>query len=199
MVTFIAVLARCRQIAFEILSRALTLRKTCHPSSSRGAISAKTYGKFKLYWADQGQYSDTTSADVASLQATVESQRELLAAAKSKRRELEATASSLSSALTAEQLAEQLSALRASTAAAREKLARLTGAGTKLVTPAERSAAVATLDRYRKAWAERKRIVCDVVDSMSEGLGRKPKVLMADIGIETDEDAKVNIKDFASK
>lgn len=162
-----------------------------------GSISCKEYGKFKLYWADQSQYGDTTAGDVAALQEQITEKREQLGVAKAKRRELESTAASLSSSLTAEELSAQLAALRASTAAARDKLARLTGSGVKLVTPAERAAAFETLDRYRRAWAARKRMVCDVVDSMSEGMGAKPKAIMADLGIETDEDAGVSLKDFA--
>ncbi len=129
--------------------------------------------------------------------AAAAASREELGDLRSRRRELEATAAGLSSALTAEELAAQLASTRAAVEASRAKLARLTGPGAPaLVTPEQRAAAVATLHRFRRAWAERKRMVCDVLDAMAEGLERKPRELADAIGIETDEDAKVSIRDF---
>ena len=89
-------------------------------------------------------------------------------------------------------------AARADTAAARGKLASLqaaSGAGA-LVTPAQRAKVKASLERYRGAWKVRKGMVEDLVNAMSEGLNKKPKELLATIGIETDADAGVSLKDF---
>ena len=47
-------------------------------------------------------------------------------------------------------------------------------------------------------WATRKAAVQEVLDALSEGLGKKPAQCAEQLGIETDADAKVDIKDFAT-
>ena len=68
--------------------------------------------------------------------------------------------------------------------------------GTKTITAVQRQAAKATLERFKKVWVWRKRIVAEVIDQMAEGLEMKPREIMEEIGIETDEAAGVNVKDF---
>ncbi len=104
----------------------------------------------------------------------------------------------LASSLTAAQIEAETAAARAAVAAGAAKLAKLTGASAAaLVTPAQRAAARATLERFRKAWVERKRMVVDLVGSMAEALDKKPAALCEDMGVETDEAAGVNVRDFA--
>jgi len=163
-----------------------------------GAICAKTYGKFRLYWASQEQYGEVAQAEMEAMTRAVAERTEELGAAKGRRKELEGQVAALGSAMTAEQVAAALASHRAAVAEGRARLAKLTGAGVVLVTPEQRAAAVATLDRFRRVWRERRAMVCAVVDSMAEGLEKKPRQLYEAIGIETDEEAKVNIADFAT-
>jgi hypothetical protein len=62
--------------------------------------------------------------------------------------------------------------------------------------PKRKALLKASLERYRKAWSSRKNAVMDVVNAISESSGQKLQALCASIGIETDKDAKVDIKDF---
>jgi 26S proteasome regulatory subunit (ATPase 3-interacting protein) len=60
----------------------------------------------------------------------------------------------------------------------------------------EKAALKASLSRYRKVWATRKGLCIDFVQQMAEAGGLKVAKVFADIGLETDEEAGVNIKDF---
>jgi hypothetical protein len=102
----------------------------------------------------------------------------------------------LGSAMTSGELTAALGSTRAAVSALRLRLAKFEGEGAVLVTPQQHSAAVATFDRFKRAWVSRRRMVLDVVGSMAEAMEKKPAVVAAMLGLETDEDAKVAIKDF---
>lgn len=165
------------------------------PCPCSGRICSKLYGKFKIYWPRQDQYGEVSPEEMADLDARAAAVETELRAAQARRKELAASLSALSSSLTAAELAASLEETRAEVAALKARVDRLKGT-TALVTPAERARVKASLERYRKAWSSRKAMVMDVVDAMADGLEKKPKKLMDDIGIETDEDCKVNIRDF---
>lgn len=153
------------------------------------------------------------------------------------RKLLETQVASLTTAQTLEQIESELTSTKEAIKIGTIKLQKLSNLGENaLVTPAQRDAAKATLERFRKSWVQRKRMVMDIVDgmifffllfvvfflffvhlhlffihsiffflhfftfsliAMSEALEKKPKVLLEELGIETDEDAKVNIRDFS--
>ena len=164
--------------------------------AERGTITAKSFGKFRLYWASQAQYADLDAA--AADPRVLDVPRMAVDSSRARRRAAEASVAELGSALTALQIEFELVSHRTAIAAGSAKLAKLDGAGVAaLVTPAQRSEARASLDRYRKVWAQRKRMVVDVIGSMADALEMKTRALYEEIGIETDEDAKLNIKDFA--
>ena len=99
--------------------------------------------------------------------------------------------------MTAAELTAALATTRAAVDALRVRLVRFEGPGAAaLVTPQQRAAAVATLAKYRRAWGSRRSAVLDVVNGMSEAMDKHPRVLCAEIGLETDEDAGVSIKDY---
>ena len=46
---------------------------------------------------------------------------------------------------------------------------------------------------YRSKWIERKNGVMDIVNNIADGMEKKPSVIIADLGIETDEDVNAVI------
>jgi 26S proteasome regulatory subunit (ATPase 3-interacting protein) len=64
------------------------------------------------------------------------------------------------------------------------------------VAPETRALVKGALERYRKAWQQRKRMVMDMVDNMAEGLEKKPRDVCGLLGLETDEELKLDIKQF---
>ena len=41
---------------------------------------------------------------------------------------------------------------------------------------------------YRKLWQERKVVCMDLIENIADGSGKKVKDIMAEVGLETDED-----------
>lgn len=174
--------------------RCLTSPHSTLPCS--GQIKSKLYGKFKLYWPDQAQYGEVGQADMDAWTAKAKELEVQLAELQARKKALQAQVSALSSELTAEELEAQLLENREAVTTLTARVEKLEGAGVPLVTPEERAAVKQSLERYRKLWAERKRMVMDVVDGMADGLEKRPREVCDMIGIETDENVGVNIKDF---
>ena len=80
----------------------------------------------------------------------------------------------LGSAMSATELAAALAQTRSQVAALQSRLARFEGPdAAPLVTPQERAAAVAALDKYRRAWASRRACVMEVVGASEQTGGRE--------------------------
>jgi 26S proteasome regulatory subunit (ATPase 3-interacting protein) len=161
-----------------------------------GRLKSKTYGKAVVYWPDQAGYGTAAPEEMDALNARL---NELSAAATevgARKRALEAQLAAAASALSDEALAAAVTEQQAATAALAERLAKLKAASgaAPLVTAAQKAALAATLERFKRAWAARRAMVTEVVDSMAEGMERKPAAVMADIGVESDELAGVSIK-----
>jgi hypothetical protein len=88
--------------------------------------------------------------------------------------------------------------LDSATAVLAGRLVALRAAGKRTVTQADFAAAEANLDRYKREWKKRKAMCMDMIDQLSEGAGKKPKVLASDIGIDTDEQCKMAITSLHS-
>jgi hypothetical protein len=56
----------------------------------------------------------------------------------------------------------------------------------------------ASLERYKKAWRDRKASVMDIVGAISEASGKKVGALLEAMGVETDKEAGQDIADFAA-
>lgn len=164
--------------------------------AEEGRIVAKTYGKFRLYWASQAQYGEISTSDVDAEAAAVAAVEAHAATVAAKKKELSTRVATLSNAMSAAELAKALGDTKSAVSEMRAKLERIKGGGTPLVSPAERAAVKKALDKYVKAWKERKRAVMDAVGMISEGMERKVKDVVDEIGVETDEAHGVNIRDF---
>lgn len=168
---------------------------TLTASLCRGAIKSKLYGKSKLYWPDQAQYGDISEADRSEWSSRAKELESTLGGLQAQRKALQSQLTALSSSLTGPALDAQLAATQVAVAGMRERLDRLQSSTAVVVTPEQRGAVKASLLRYRKGWSTRKAMVMDVIDNMAEGLEKKPAALMESVGLETDEEAGVSIKE----
>ena len=75
------------------------------------------------------------------------------------------------------------------------RLAKLRGAEDQ-VSEADMKRTEALYANSVKEWRKRKRWANDMVDSIMEGYPKKRKVLLEEIGVEDDEAAKLDIKEF---
>eukprot|EP01138_Halocafeteria_seosinensis_P005860 gb/GECG01005990.1/.p1 GENE.gb/GECG01005990.1/~~gb/GECG01005990.1/.p1 ORF type:complete len:373 (+),score=102.62 gb/GECG01005990.1/:1-1119(+) len=174
-----------------------SLTRVLDKLADEGKIHAKTYGKSKVYYPDQAQYGEIQETDISSLQEEVKELTTKQNEVKNERKRLEQEVSSLQSSLTTEQLGKSIEELKKTISEKEAKLERLNEAsGGEVVTKDTRKNIIAEVNKYRKTWVDRKNKVMDLVDNMSEGTGKKPKEIMEEAGIETDEEMGINVRDF---
>ncbi len=185
-----------------------------------GTVCSKTYGKAVVYWPSQAGFAEVGADEVARLNAQKEDLEARVAAAAGARRAAEARLAALTAGPSGEALEAALeeegravAALEARMAGIRAAMAGGGGGGggggassssSSAAEPAaraplsakDRAALKASVSRYRKVWAARKGQCVDFVGHMADGMGVKPAKVFADLGIEGDEEAGVNIKDF---
>jgi uncharacterized protein YydD (DUF2326 family) len=156
-----------------------------------GELSAHESGKTKVYYLNQENQDVLSAEEMQALDDEMkeftEEKNQLSAAVRDLQSEKDRTTKALSN----EEVLERIEKLQAEIAAKEAKLATL--GTTKLATPEEKKTAQLELDKFKKIWISRKKSVKDIVDALAEGMDKKPKVIFEDYGMETDEDAGVDI------
>ena len=109
---------------------------------------------------------------------------------------LEGKLKARTAAATNEQLLEQRQELDGRNHASRNKLNELrkTCAG---ISPQEKAKLTKAHAETVVYWRKRKRIANEMVNQLMETVNKKKKAFMDEMGLETDEQAKVDIKDYA--
>lgn len=97
-----------------------------------------------------------------------------------------------------DELAGQIAALEESNRAQREKL-ELMQQNAANMTAADKNKLQSSHDKIVKTWRKRKRLANDIVGGIMEGgYPKKKKDLVAEIGLETDEDVHIDIKEYTA-
>lgn len=157
-----------------------------------GKIKEKTYGKQKIYFPEQSQFPAVDDEDLQKMDAEVKNMTGTLEEITQGVRSNEALLSKLNSSLTTSEAKEKLSTVKQEISALEAKLSDLESNAPK-IDPAEKDAIYANNEKYVKEWRKRKRLTTDMVDAILEGYPKGKKTLFEEIGIETDEDAKVSL------
>ncbi|XP_012658341.1 homologous-pairing protein 2 homolog [Otolemur garnettii] len=151
--------------------------KALEQLAQQGKIKEKTYGKQKIYFADQVRRIlrrlspiDPNFGDVVS--------------------ELK----ELSSALTTPEMQKEIEELKKECAAYTERLKNIKAA-TNHVTPEEKEQVYRERQKYHKEWRKRKRMATELSDAILEGYPKSKKQFFEEVGIETDEDYNVKLPD----
>ncbi|XP_034449856.1 homologous-pairing protein 2 homolog isoform X2 [Hippoglossus hippoglossus] len=155
-----------------------------------GKIKEKTYGKQKIYFADQAQFADVSDTDLKGMDCQIS---ELGAEAQSLTqscKQLDAELKELNSSLTAEEMMSEIQELKAECSGYRARLEKIKAA-TNHVTPEEKEKVYKERTVYVKEWKKRKRLASDMIDSILEGYPKSKKEFLDEVGVETDEDCKV--------
>ncbi|EFN51683.1 hypothetical protein CHLNCDRAFT_139916 [Chlorella variabilis] len=153
---------------------------------AQNKLVRKEFGKQKLYIPSQEGLAALTPQEAAAKQARL---AELQAACRAEEEAVAALRKEVAAArsvLTAEQMREQIGQLGAQSKQQGEKLARLRGAGARLVSAAEVQKAERTLGELHDAWARHRRQFRAVWDCVSEGLEGKEEALFEEMGVESD-------------
>nr|XP_046187157.1 homologous-pairing protein 2 homolog isoform X2 [Oncorhynchus gorbuscha] len=139
-----------------------------------GKIKEKTYGKQKIYFADQAQFAEVSEADLKAIDSRISDLSTQVQAISQGCRQLDAELKELNSSLTTEEMISEIQELKEGCSVYREHLEKIKSA-TNHVTP------------------EQKEMAADMMGSILEGYPKTKKQFLEEVGVETDEDCKVTM------
>ncbi|XP_061605906.1 homologous-pairing protein 2 homolog [Phyllopteryx taeniolatus] len=155
-----------------------------------GKIKEKTYGKQKIYFADQAQFKDVNDADLKGMDSQISNLNEEMQALIQSCRQLDAELKDLNNSLTTQEMTSQITRLRDECSVCRERLDKIKSVANH-VTPEEKDKVLKEHNIYVKEWRKRKRLASDMMDTILEGYPKSKKEFLEEVGVETDEDYKV--------
>ncbi|KAM9346392.1 homologous-pairing protein 2 homolog [Symphorus nematophorus] len=155
-----------------------------------GKIKEKTYGKQKIYFADQAQFKDVSDADLKAMDSQISELSAEVQSLTQSCRQLDAELKELNSSLTTEEMVSEIQELKAECSGYRARLEKIKSA-TNHVTPEEKEKVYKERDVYVKEWKKRKRLASDMINAILEGYPKSKREFLDEAGVETDEDCKV--------
>eukprot|EP00250_Pteridium_aquilinum_P003869 c14144_g1_i2 orf=199-867(+) len=173
------------------------VQKVLDSLADSGQISAKEYGKQKIYLARQDQFQIPNPQELQELNVNNEKLRKELQSEKAALSGLEADLRILESNLTLEQIREKEQNLGQDIKRAEAKLSNLKQ-GVVLVSAEEREKVQEAFVTKMSEWRKRKKMFKELWDLITEALPKDLKEFKEELGIEYDEDVQVNLQDYAS-
>ncbi|XP_043956100.1 homologous-pairing protein 2 homolog [Gambusia affinis] len=164
--------------------------KAMEQLAQEGKIKEKTYGKQKIYFADQSQFKDVNDADLKAMNKQISELTAEVQTLTQSCRQLDTELKELNSSLTTEEMMAEIQELKAECSGYRERLEKIKSA-TNHVTPEEKEKVYKERDVYVKEWKKRKRLASDMMNTILEGYPKSKKEFLEEVGVETDEDCKV--------
>lgn len=162
---------------------------------AKGTVHKKEYGKSNIFILSQGglelpdaEEAAAVDAEVKELTARVGELGETLGGLRGRVSELQGT-------LSLDEAVAELERVTAVVAAKEERLSKL-GDGSRLLSKEDKLAVEAKYFALLSAWRTRKRLVKNVADAIGESCGMKAKEFYGTVGVETDEDAGVDLAGF---
>eukprot|EP00301_Raphidiophrys_heterophryoidea_P004549 c1196_g1_i1.p1 GENE.c1196_g1_i1~~c1196_g1_i1.p1 ORF type:complete len:372 (+),score=111.76 c1196_g1_i1:43-1116(+) len=157
-------------------------------------ISCKEFGKNKVYFANQAEFSSLSPEELKGLDDQEKALQEEVTALKEQYRTCSTELAATRAQLTTEQAKKKIIEIEAENARLKDKLAMLQG-GAPPISEEDMKQAEKLLETRMKRWRQARRGCMDVVSMICDGEGasKKPRELMADIGIETDDDVGVTM------
>ncbi|XP_064895470.1 homologous-pairing protein 2 homolog isoform X3 [Columba livia] len=164
--------------------------KALEQLAQQGRVREKTYGKQKIYFADQEQLPAASDAELRALDEAIAALSAKVQAAQQSCRHMEAELKELNGSMTTPEVAREIEELRKDCANYMEKLERIKSA-TNHVTPEEKEKVCSEQKLYCKEWRRRKRMATELLDAILEGYPKSKKQFFEEVGIETDEEHNV--------
>ncbi|KAM4598675.1 homologous-pairing protein 2 homolog isoform 2-T2 [Polymixia lowei] len=155
-----------------------------------GKIKEKMYGKQKIYFADQGQFTEVNDADLKAMDSQISELGTQVQSISHSCRQLDAELKELNSSLTTEEMISEIQELKTECSVYRARLEKIKAA-TNHVTPEEKEKVYKERGVYVKEWKKRKRLASDMISAILEGYPKSKKQFLEEVGVETDEDCKV--------
>eukprot|EP01089_Gocevia_fonbrunei_P006925 TRINITY_DN17938_c0_g1_i1.p1 TRINITY_DN17938_c0_g1~~TRINITY_DN17938_c0_g1_i1.p1 ORF type:complete len:229 (-),score=61.58 TRINITY_DN17938_c0_g1_i1:41-727(-) len=183
------------QTIFLNLHNAVTKTATanaCADLAAKGVLVEKIKGKQKIYWVSQDDLECLDPDALRQLDEESVTLREELKNLQSEVNSLSSETSALSSELTEEQLDAEIERLTEENEGLDEKLTSLTD-GSDLVTPEQKEKITQGCTKNKAEWRKRKKSCMEIVDTICSSTNKKPKWLLDQAGLETDEEAGVSL------
>ncbi|XP_048223148.1 homologous-pairing protein 2 homolog [Perognathus longimembris pacificus] len=168
--------------------------KALEQLAQQGKIKEKTYGKQKIYFADQDQFDVVSEADLHSLDAKIVALAAKVQSLQQSCRHMETELKELTNSLTTPEMQKEIQELKKECAGYTERLKNIKAA-TNHVTPEEKEQVYRERQQYCKEWRKRKRMATEMCDAILEGYSKSKKQFFEEVGIETDEDCNVRLPD----
>lgn len=153
-------------------------------------IKEKTYGKQKVYFADQDEFPDVAESELAAMDQEINALGGKLQDISRELQVREHLLSSLNNSLTTEQLVEQIKSATQERDKLASRLEKLTS-NTNFVEPEVKDKIYKDSDKFVKEWRKRKRMASEMLEAILEGYPKGKKALIEETGVETDEDVNV--------
>ncbi|NXN99395.1 HOP2 protein, partial [Rhinopomastus cyanomelas] len=160
--------------------------------AQQGRIREKTYGKQKIYFADQEQLPAASDAELHGLDGQIAELSAKVQLLQQSCRQMEAELKELNSSMTTAEMTGEIRELRKDCAGYKEKLERMKSA-TNHVSPEEKEKVCSEQKLFCKEWRRRKRMATELLDAILEGYPKSKKQFFEEVGIETDEDHNVTL------
>lgn len=161
----------------------------------KGSVTKKEYGKTKLFLLTQSSIELPDPEEAAQIDDRLKQLGKELEECQGQLSAYSQKENALRATLTLEEAKTKCENLSNVLAEKQKKLEAL-GDPSKLISNEDKLQVEKNYYDARNAWKKRKRIVKNIVDQISEAMAKKPKELVEQIGIETDEEVNIDIAQF---
>lgn len=166
------------------------LKKALEILAADGKIVEKTYGKQKIYFADQSQFPVADEAELKEMDKRIAQLTSETTVLQKEISKLDAELTAVSNQLTLEEAKTQLAALEAQVDEGKKRLSAIKSQS-DAVSPEEKDRILANREKHLREWRKRKRMAVDACDAILEHYPKSKREFFEEVGIETDEDVGV--------
>ena len=168
------------------------VQRTLDQLVAEGKLVEKTYGKQKIYVANQSHFPDVDEAELKQMEKQITELQDEIKKREVECRTLESELASLQSSLTSEEAREQLQATEKQCSEMEAKLNMLKS-GKNSVAPKEAERIHKAHNESTRLWRKRKRMATEIVNAVLEGYQKSKRQLYEEVGFETDEEYGVTL------
>jgi len=166
------------------------VKKVLESLAADGKIVEKTYGKQKIYFADQSQFPVANEAELKEMDKRINDLTSEASVLQKEISKLDAELTAASNQLTLDEAKTQLAAINAEVAEGEKRLNAIKNQG-YAVSPEEKDRILANREKHLREWRKRKRMAVDACDAILEHYPKSKREFFEEVGIETDEDVGV--------
>ncbi|KAJ1921203.1 hypothetical protein H4219_000802 [Mycoemilia scoparia] len=160
-------------------------------------IRGKQYGKQWVFCTNQDEIEVPSVEEAEEIDERIKELSQEVTSVKANNSALQSKINSLNNSLTDEQIIERIEELKKLNSENSSRLDELRSGD--VVSVDEKKKIEKAYEEAVKLWKQRKRMFREAFDTISENFPGEPKDLLAEIGVETDEDAGLNINALGFK